>query len=160
MAQVRRRERLPYSFENEAQRHYKSLAGWKKWERVGMRPEMDLDDLYLIWTERKIPDLNFKGAVSTIHLTRTMEGSSTVTIELKDPESKIFKKAVGRVETIKHKALREAESKRERRRIRSKPVSVDANWQRIEAPDIIGRPVELWLDNVAFSLVKVTYSWM
>jgi hypothetical protein len=124
---------------------------WRKWERVGMRPSMDLDDLKLHYFDdkryvhRRVADLNFKGAVTSIEIDRTIEGASTVTIVLKDPDQKIFSAEANR--------MREKLTPKYKRR----PLPVDEAWNPIHIPELIGRVIELTLDDVVFRLTKISY---
>jgi hypothetical protein len=118
---------------------------WETWERVGMRPSMDYDDLILRWVNVKVPDLDFKGAVESIKIDRTIEGASTVTVILRDPNGRIFSRQANRVRgSLKGK-------------YKKRPKDVDEAWEPIDIPNLIGRAVELELDNVIFRLTKVSY---
>lgn len=117
---------------------WRTRKQWEKWEKVGMRPSMDLDDLDLRWIGKKAKDLPIKGMVQSIRVERTIEGASTITVTIKDPHGHIMSQEAGRV--VK----------------RSKqPPPVDEDWEPINAPNMVGRACELWLDGVPFRLTKV-----
>lgn len=136
--------------------HKRIVAGWessqwdkKDWltfERVGMRPSLDLDDMKLRWVSKGVKnDLDFAGAVVSCEFQRTIEGASTVTIIVRDPLGHIFSE----------------KAKRTRHSYRGKykrdPEPVDAGWQPMRYADIIGRAIELELDKVVFRLAKIHY---
>lgn len=125
---------------------WKKKEQWEKWERVGMRPNMDFDDLVLDWVNRRVHDLDFKEAIVRMEIDRTIEGASTVTITLRDPNGRIFSRNANRMRA----SLKGVYKKR--------PKDVDEDWQPINIPDLIGRAVEIELDNVVFRLTKVSYS--
>jgi hypothetical protein len=62
-----------------------------RWEKVGLAPELDLDQLVLDWTDQTaFSDLDAKGAMVGLQMERTIEGASTVTMALRDPDGKLF----------------------------------------------------------------------
>lgn len=124
---------------------------WVKAEQLGLRPNLDLDELVLNWTSDKVRDLEVKGAIVSINLDRTIEGGSTVVVTLADPEGKLF--AGGRT-VARQRGL----SSKARTAYRKNPVEVDEGWQPLLTPDVVGRAVEVQLDGVVFRLVKVRYS--
>jgi hypothetical protein len=125
-----------------------SAASWARYEQVGLDPDLDLDELVLNWTSSRIADLNARGAVVSINIERTIEGGSTVTLVLADPNGRLFKS--GRTTRPSRAAAERA--------YRVAPVAVDEGWEPILPPDVIGRAVEIELDGVVFRLVKVRYS--
>jgi hypothetical protein len=125
---------------------------FQKWEMFGLRPSMDLDDLVIHYVDDKskgvksrVADLNFKEAVTAITIDRTIEGASTITVELLDPNQRIFSDQANR--------MRESQLPRYKRT----PLPVDDGWNPIDLPSLIGRAVELTLDDVVFRLTKVEY---
>jgi hypothetical protein len=129
-----------------------SAAAWARYEQVGLAPELELDELVLNWTDRRIADLEAKGALVSLNIDRTIEGGSTVTMTLADPEQRILSQRAGRTTTprITGAAARAA--------YRAHPTEVDEAWEPIVAPNVIGRAMEVELDGVTFRLVKVRYS--
>lgn len=127
-----------------------SAAVWKRYEQVGLEPDLTLDELVLNWTDRRVTDLDAKGALASINIERTIEGGSTVTMTLKDPTRRLF--TGGRL--VSTRARRAAA----RSAYRKAPVEVDEGWEPILSPDVIGKAMEVELDGVTFRLVKVRYS--
>jgi hypothetical protein len=136
--------------------HKRIVAGWeasqwdkKDWltfERVGLRPSMDLDDMKLRWVTKSVKkDLDFVGAVESCTLERTIEGASTVTIIVRDPRGRIFSEKAKRV---RHSY---------RGKYKKQPEPVDIGWQPMRYVDLIGKAIELELDKVVFRLVKIHY---
>ena len=117
---------------------------WRRFEQVGLRPELDLDELVLNWSERKVKDLEARGAITGVTIEATLEGAPTVTISLRDPDRLLFRRRPGRVR------------KRKRRR-GAGPVQVDEGWDPILPPDVLGRPMQVSLDGVTYQLVKAGY---
>lgn len=117
---------------------------WRKWERVGMQPDLTLDDLELDWIAKKVRDLSIKGAIESVQVDRTIEGASTVVITLRDPHLHVFSQA----------ALRS----RPRIDTKRKMIPIDEGWQPIVLTDLIERAVDVVLDGVHFRLVKVRYN--
>jgi hypothetical protein len=128
-----------------------SAATWARYEQVGLEPTLELDELVLNWTAKGITDLDARGALLSINVERTIEGGSTVTVKLADPNGRLF----GRGRTT-HRA-RGKDSAAVRAAARH-PVEVDEGWEPMLAPDTIGRAMEVELDGVVFRLVKVRYS--
>lgn len=112
-----------------------------------MRPTMSIDDLNLNWVKKKIPDYNYKGAVVSMEISRTIEGATTITVVLRDPDSKMFGPFRGH--------MREEIIPRKKR----KPEKVDEGWDQIDSPSLIGRAVDLELDGVVFRLVQIKYNY-
>jgi hypothetical protein len=129
----------------QPQGNWKTKAQWKRNEKVGMRPSMSLDDLKLNWVRRRIPDLDFKGAVQDVHVNLTIKGASTITVTLRDPAGKLFGKGAGRLRRSNEKQFKK------------QPVAIDEGWEALNVPDQIGRAVDLDLDGVVFRLTKVNY---
>lgn len=119
---------------------------WQQQELVGMRPNMDFDDLTLHYLSNKVKnDLDFKGAIESMTIDRTIEGGSTITIVLRDPNGRIFSREANRMRVSK------------KGKYKKTPVAVDEDWQPIKLPDLIGRAVEIELDGVVFRLTRVSY---
>lgn len=123
---------------------YTSPEEWQRFEQGGMGPELDVDELVLNWSDRKVTDLEAKGAITAVQVEATLEGAPTVTINLRDPHGDVFARRLGHVE------------KRKRTR-RVGPVQVDEGWDAIVPPDVLGRPMQVSLDGVTYQLVKATY---
>ena len=117
---------------------------WRRFEQVGLRPELDLDELELNWSENKVRDLEARGAVTGIQIESTLEGAPTVTIGLRDPDRVLFRRRAHRV-------------KRRKRTRGAGPVQVDEGWDPILPPDVLGRPMQVSLDGVTYQLVKASY---
>ena len=128
-------------------------AQWARYENVGLRPELDLDELVLNWTDRRVGDLEAKGALVGLQLARTIEGGSTVTMTLRDPNGRVFSERARRVKDLSDLSRAAA-----RRAYKRDPVEVDEGWNPILAPDVIGRAMEVELDGVVFRLVQVRYA--
>jgi hypothetical protein len=128
-----------------------SAAKWARYEQVGLKPSLDLDELVLNWTDRRLIDLDARGALVSLNLERTIEGGSTVTLTLADPQGRLF----SRGRTIERKRGQDSAAVLAARR---NPVEVDEGWNPIVAPGVVGRAMEVELDGVVFRLVKVRYS--
>jgi len=125
---------------------WRNKAEWRRWERVGMKPSMDLNDLKLRWVSDKAKDLAVKGAIVSLSFTRSIEQASTVTMTLRDPHKHIFSEAGKRMRnTMKDKSKQAKE-----------PLTVA--WKPIDAPSLIGRALDIELDGVPFRLTKVEYT--
>lgn len=116
-------------------------------ELFGMRPTMDFGDLTFHYLSDAVKnDLIFKSAIESMTVDRTIEGGSTITIVLRDPNARIFSEAAGRMRPSKKGKYKE------------NPPAVDEDWQPLNLPDLIGRAVEIKLDGVTFRLTKVGYA--
>jgi hypothetical protein len=130
-----------------------SRAQWRRWEQVGLAPELDLDQLVLHWPDQEnISDLDAKGALTALQMERTIEGASTVTLTLRDPQHRLWRS--GR--TVERR--RGLTTVQRRAYARSHPTLVDEGWNPVSPPGVIGRAMEVELDGVTFRLVKVSYS--
>jgi hypothetical protein len=126
-------------------------ARWRAWENVGLRPTMELDELVLNWIDRRVVDLDVRGAVTGVELEVSIEGAPTVNLTLRDPDGRILSEAAKRV--------RPKQARKARKRQRgADPVAVDAGWEPIHSTSLIGRALDLTLDGVTFRLVGVRYS--
>lgn len=134
---------------------YRRKREWQKWERVGLKATQGLDDLKLQWVNPNVSGLDILGATSAITLERTIEGASTFTIVVKDPDRHIFSSAQGRMGP---KPLTPAE-RRAKKKGKRKPIQVDEGWEPMATPNLYGRAAEVDLDGMRFRLVKVTYSY-
>jgi len=123
---------------------WKTKAEWRKWERVGMRPSMDLEDLKLRWVSDKAKDLAVKGAIVSLTFTRSIEQASVITMTLRDPHKHIFSEAGKRMRSSLKKKHKE------------QPLTVA--WKPINTPALIGRALDIELDGVPFRLTKVQYT--
>lgn len=123
-------------------------AAWRRWEQVGLKPTLELDELALNWVNPSVRDLDARGALTAITVDRTIEGGSTVTITLSDPEQQLF--AGRRVRTTGQRTAGAL--------YRRDPVAVDEGWDPMFGPDLISRAMEVELDGVVFRLVKARAS--
>ena len=128
---------------------------WQKWERVGLKPSQGLDDLKLQWVNPNVDGLEILGAASSIQLERTIEGASTLTVVVKDPDQHVFSAARGRTGP---RPLTPAQ-RRAKKKGRATPIQVDEGWEPIMTPGLYGRACEVDLDGMRFRLVKVSYSY-
>ena len=122
-----------------------SRRQWRKFEQVGMRPDLGLDDLVLNWTEKRVRDLEAKGAITAIGIESTIEAAPSVTVTLRDPDRQLFRRRRGR-------------TKRRKPTKAQLPLQVDEGWDPILPPDVLGQPMQIRLDGVTYQLVKVTYN--
>lgn len=125
---------------------WRTAKQWAKWEKVGLEPTLDLDDLVLNWTDGRVKDLQARGAITGVELTRTIEGASTLTITLRDPDSKLFSEWAKRMRAPSRS-----------RRGRRTPVEADEGWDPIISPDLRGRAMQVNLDGAVFRLVQAGY---
>lgn len=126
---------------------WRTKREWRKFEKVGMRPDMSLDDIQLSWVHGKAVGLDFKGAITSMNVHRSIDQASTVTVTLLDPQGKIFSKAAKRMRN----------SLKKKHRLKDTPTEVDEGWNPLNMPILIGRAIDLTLDDVVFRLVKVNF---
>lgn len=124
---------------------------WQRYEKVGLKPTLELDDLVLNWVDWNINDLDAKGALVSLTMERTIEGASTVTMTLRDPDGRV---AGPRAERGGRLLIRHKRGPL----YKQYPVQVDEGWDAILAPVQMGRAMEVELDGVVFRLVKVRYT--
>jgi len=126
---------------------WKSDAQWARWENVGLAPTLDLTDLVLNWTDRRVTDLEARGAITSLELERSVEGASTLTMVLRDPGGRLFSQWARRMrpKVVPLKSRRQ-------------PVDVDEGWEPMLGPDVVGRAMQVTLDGAVFRLVAVSYS--
>lgn len=132
------------------ERKRQGAARWARWEQVGLKPTLGLDELVLNWVNPGVTDLEARGAVTAVGVERTIEGGSTVTLTLSDPNEQLFRGR--RVRDMR------AERRSAKALYRQNPVPVDEGWEPILAPDVINRAMEVELDGVVFRLVKMRAS--
>ena len=144
MARPRGQEREPHVILVDAGKRL-TRRQWRRFEQVGFRPEQDLDELELNWSERKVRDLEARGALTAVQIEATLEGAPNVVVTLRDPELALFRRRAGRV-------------KKRKRDRRAGPVQVDEGWDAIMPPDVLGRPMQIRLDGVTYQCVKATYA--
>lgn len=128
-------------------------AQWARYEQVGLEPSLDLDALVLNWTDRRVGDLDAKGALVSLSMERTIEGGSTVTMALRDPNGRVFSERAARM-----RQQVDPVAARIKQAYKRHPVEVDEGWEPILAPDMLGRAMEVSLDGVVFRLVQVRFS--
>jgi hypothetical protein len=125
--------------------NWRTKAEWQRWEKVGMKPDLTIDELWLDWIDERVVDLEILGATESITFDRTIEGASTVTVTVRDPHNHVFNMWAGR--------------SRERIWPDSAVGKIDEGWVPIQATDVIERAVDLIIDGVHFRLVKVSVNW-
>lgn len=135
--------RDPYRYQAKS---WRTNRQWAKWENVGLDPTLDLRDLVLNWTDSRVIDLEARGAITSIELERTIEGASTLTIVLRDPNQRLFSQWAKRMRP------KQPTGRQQRR-----PVEVDEGWDPIMSPDLIGRAMQVELDGAVFRLVGAAY---
>lgn len=128
-----------------------NAAQMRRYEKVGLKPTMDLVDLRFRWVARDAKDFDITKAITAVELERTIEGASTLTVTLLDPDGKLIS------ETAKHVIPLKPTHGTERGSLRT--AELDEGWERILAPDMIGRAMEVTLDGARFRLVKATGSY-
>jgi hypothetical protein len=134
----------PYRW--KATSRWRRARDWARWELVGLQPSMDLAQLVLDWTDRRVRDLEARGAITGITLERTIEGASNLTVTLRDPDGQLFSRWAGRTRDIRPTA-----------RQKRSPVEIDEGWDPILGPNTIGKAMEVHLDGVIFRLVGAAY---
>jgi len=82
-SQVNRRANDPYRFNAS---NWKTKDQWRKWELVGMKGTMALDDLYLNWADKRAWDLEIKQAIESITINRDISGANTIEIKFWYPK--------------------------------------------------------------------------
>ena len=122
-----------------------SPKAWRKFEQVGLRPELDLDELVFNWTEKRVRDLEAKGAVTAVQVESTIEAAPTLTVTVRDPERRLFRRQPARM-------------KRRKPTRAQLPLQVDEGWDPILPPDVLGQPMQISLDGVTYQLVKVQHN--
>jgi hypothetical protein len=152
----KRKDRKDDEYRWRASTHSRARQ-WRKWENVGLKPTLDLHDLDLRWVDPRIPGLDILGAASEITLERTIDGPSTLTIQVRDPWQTLF--ARGRTGLTATKRLTPAQ-RRALKKAKQQPVDVDEGWDPISPPYLRGRSARVKLDGASFRLVKVAYSHM
>lgn len=160
-----------------------TAANYRKFENVGLAPSMDIDDLVLNWTDETLADLEVKGALVGLEMARTIEGGSTVTLTLRDPDYLIFsekakseapwasredrrrnQQAISQARRRRaHQARVLAKKRKGKKKPRKtnypEPLRVDDGWNPIMPPERIGETMGLTVDGVPFALVKVSHTW-
>lgn len=114
-----------------------------RWELVGMRPTMDLDDLVLTWSGGGRP-LEVSGAIKSLRVTRTIEGASMIEMVILDPNGHLFNEKASRTVT------RPITTK-----LKKTNALTDERGKPLSAPELSGRAVEIILDDVPFRLTRV-----
>jgi hypothetical protein len=103
------------------------------------------------WVRKGVADLDVYGAIVSVGLEQTIEGAPSVKITLRDPNMRVLSEAAGRV--VDRTTLTR---KRGSRGVN--PAAVDEGWEPIYRPSLIGRAVDVTLDDVTFRLTGVSYS--
>jgi hypothetical protein len=93
-------------------------SDWQRWEQVGLKPTLELDELVLNWTDHRVKDLDARGALVSLALERTIEGGSTVTMTLRDPDRQLFRQRARRTRPIKQRGRKARVQARPRARSR------------------------------------------
>jgi hypothetical protein len=132
---------------------WRNKRDWQNWELVGLKPSYTLDDLVLNWVDKRVVDLDIKGAITGIHVTRSIEQASNVQITVRDPKQRIFNIAKGRV---RKKVLPQGGINR---KTMEGVIDIDEAWEPILPPTMIGRAAEVAIDDVEFRLVGVNYTY-
>lgn len=109
-----------------------------------MDDDLDLEKLVMNWVNERIPDVDVKGAITSITIERTIEGASTIELGISDPDKRIFA------------GSRMYEPKVKKDKHGRPAVEYDFFGQRITTPTERGRAVEIDLDGIVFRLVKVS----
>jgi hypothetical protein len=122
---------------------WRNANDWRKWERVGMAPTYTLDDLALEWVDKRVDNLELKGAITSVSMTRSIEQATNFVVVVRDPEGRIFNRAKGRVTPQKTKAA----------------ADIDIGWQKMLPPNMVGRAVDIYVDDVPYRLSKVGYNY-
>jgi hypothetical protein len=128
-------------------------AQWAKWENVGLDPDLDLDGLVLNWPDSKVADLQAKGALVALTMERTIEGASTLTMTLRDPNGRVLSERAGRMRERVDPTTAAIKAAYKRT-----PVEVDQGWDPLLPPDLLGRAMEVSIDGVVFRLVAIRYT--
>lgn len=121
-------------------------ARWAKAEAVGLDHELELDALELTVPGNPRAGLDALGALTGIDVEQTIEAAPVVKLTLRDPNMRLLSEAAGRVRPAKAKGKG------------VDPVAVDAGWEPIAAPSLVGESMELTLDGVTFRLTAMSYS--
>src|SRR3954465_11999755 len=58
--------------------------------QAGFRDDLDLDEFLFHWLSDVTPDLDARGAITGIRIERTIDGSSTIEVGLRDPDERLF----------------------------------------------------------------------
>jgi cell wall-associated NlpC family hydrolase len=103
--------------------------------------DLDLSELTLDWVSGPASrDIDARGSLTGVTLERTIEGASTVTVNLRDPNGVLFRQ--GRVWAPKTR----------------KPLDRDSAGVALRRPVLRGRAMEIELDGVSYRLVQVSKS--
>lgn len=109
-----------------------------------MDPDPDLESVVFNWVNDRVPDAEAIGAITGITIDRTIEGASTVEIQMQDPDNRLF--AGSRMFEPKAKRDKHGKARYEH----------DFYGRRITRPDERGRAMEIKLDGIVYRLVKVS----
>jgi hypothetical protein len=134
---------------------WKRAQQWRIWENVGLKPVMTLHDLDIQWADPRVRGLDIIGATRAVTMERTIDGASTLTIEVLDPFSHIFSQAAKRY--IPH--ILTPKERRAAKLHKFKAAEVDEGWEPMLPPDLRGQACEVKLQGARFRLVKVSYSY-
>jgi hypothetical protein len=103
--------------------------------------DLDLSELRFDWVSPTVRDIDVRGAVTAIAMERTLEGASTVTVTLEDPDAALFSDA--KIWAPKGKRT---------------PTERDVTGATVRRPVLRGRAMEIRLDNIVFRLVQASKS--
>jgi hypothetical protein len=122
---------------------------WRMSVEHGLAPVLEPDGFVLKWGNRKINDLDMWGALISCTIERTIDGGSTLSLSLADPDGQLFSERARRMQSRADVRTRAG---------KSRPVESDERSEPMLGPDVVGGAVELVIDGVAYRLVKVRYS--
>jgi hypothetical protein len=113
--------------------------------QAGFRDDLDLDEFLFHWLSDVTPDLDARGAITGIRIERTIDGSSTIEVGLRDPDERLFAGSrMWEPKPPKGKAKRTRE--------------YDYYGNLVVRPTERGRAMEVALDGIVFRLIKVAKS--
>jgi hypothetical protein len=115
-------------------------------------PARELEQIKLRWVDKRIADLDVYGALVSVEIEQTIEGAPSLTMTLRDPSMRVLSEIAGRVRKSKRRASKGGRG--------VDPAAALSGWESTSTspPSLLGRSVELVLDDVAFSLAGVSYS--
>jgi len=129
------------------------------WENVGLQSALDVDKNLTLgvlmpsmrgpnWIIKKLP---ITKVLVSLNIERTMDGASTVTLVIRDPEQTFF--AIPRAWRSKINP----QQAKIKQAWKKEPAAIDDAREPLLEPKLAARAVELVLDGVTFRLVKARY---